>query len=117
MSRDWLGDIIKKEEKNEAKLKGMGQPLSREILEGNVLDRTVKNAGYLPHWIALQHEVRDRLLKIIPLLEVDSNRKDLDAEINSINILIKKYNSLCPTPMQKMLVSIDDIKSQVSRWE
>ncbi|MFN7250124.1 MAG: DnaJ family domain-containing protein [Anaerobacillus sp.] len=117
MTRDWLGDIINKDDKNEGKLKGMGKPLSREILEGNVLDRTVKNAGYLPQWVALQHEVRDRLHKILPLLEDISSRNKVEEEISSINLLIRKYNSICPAPMQKMVISFEDVKSQINRWQ
>ncbi|MCT8138183.1 DUF1992 domain-containing protein [Anaerobacillus sp. CMMVII] len=113
MSRDWLGDMINRDEK----LKGMGKPLSREVLEGNVLDRTIKNAGYVPQWIAIQQDVRDRLGKIILLLETPSETDQLNQEIAEINILVKKYNSLCPTPMQKMLISLDQAKSQIKSWE
>jgi hypothetical protein len=117
MSRDWLGDIINKSENIENKLKGMGKPLSKEILEGNVLDRTVKNAGYIPQWIALQHEVRDRLSKLVPLVDNASLRRNVEQEIDAINVIIKKYNSICPTPMQKILISMETITSQIHRWE
>lgn len=117
MTRDWLGDIINKDDKNEGKLKGMGKPLSRDILEGNVLDRTVKNAGYLPQWVALQHEVRDRLHKVLPLLDDISSRNEVEEEISSINLLIRKYNSICPTPMQKMVITFEEVKSQINRWQ
>ncbi len=114
MSRDWLGDLINKDEN----VKGMGKPLSREVLEGNVLDRTVKNAGYRPGWVALQQEVRERLVKVLPLLDNQTLHSErITQEINEINKLIKKYNSSCPPPLQKMLVSIDQIPQQIKRWE
>lgn len=117
ISRDWLGDIIKKDEQKEVKLKGMGKPLSRDVLEGNVLDRTVKNAGYLPEWVALQREVRDRLHKVTPLLDHETLPIKIADEIEAINIIIKKHNKICPTSMQKMPVSIEDFKSHINRWE
>ncbi|RXJ04091.1 DUF1992 domain-containing protein [Anaerobacillus alkaliphilus] len=114
MSRDWLGDLINKD----VPLKGMGKPLSREVLEGDVLDRTVKNAGYRPGWVGLQQQIRDRLAKVLPLLENRAlHNEKITQEVEEINILVKKYNSSCPPPMQKMLISIDDIPNQMKRWE
>ncbi len=115
MSRDWLGDIIKKHGDSNETLKGHGKPISKEVLEGNVLDRTIKNANYLPEWIALQHQIRDQLINLIKLRT--TNSKDLAAELNLINEKIKKYNRMCPAPMQKMLISLDIMEKQLNQWQ
>ncbi|MDG5788325.1 DUF1992 domain-containing protein [Evansella sp. AB-P1] len=119
MSRDLIGDMLRKDKENEGDLplKGKGKPLSREILEGDALDRTVKNAGFLPEWIRLQQKIRDRLI-------LTNNEKwnglaldKLENEVASINDLIKKYNKICPTKMQKMLLDPTRLESQLRNWE
>ncbi|MFV8828488.1 DnaJ family domain-containing protein [Alkalihalobacterium sp. APHAB7] len=117
MNSDWFGDILKDNEKSGERLKGMGKPLSRETLEGNVLDRTVKNAGYLPEWVSLQQEVRSRLITLIPNLQNVDRQNEIDQEIDAINILVKKYNKICPAPMQKMLITQELAETQLKRWE
>ncbi|OIJ12884.1 hypothetical protein BKP35_09975 [Anaerobacillus arseniciselenatis] len=118
MSRDLIGDMLKAKEKDVLyeKPRGMGKPLSREVLEGDVLDRTVKHAGYLPEWIKLQNEVRDRLLKVITLINTNPCDDDIDQEFQSINKFIKKYNQICPAKMQKMLVDREHVEKQVDSW-
>lgn len=118
MSRDLIGDMLKEKEKDNLykKPKGTGKPLPKEVLEVDVLDRTVKHAGYLPEWIKLQQEVRDRLLKVNEMIETKSSDEDIDVEIEAINTIVKKYNRLCPAKMQKMKIDRDRIEKQLNSW-
>ncbi|WP_051556481.1 hypothetical protein [Alkalihalobacterium bogoriense] len=115
MSRDWLGDMIKDFEKKEGPLKGSGKPLPDHILKGDVLDRTIQHANYRPEWLALQHSICNDIqlfIKERPTL----SRKEIQSKIETINKKIKKYNTLCPTPLQKMKVSKDTLEKQLSSW-
>lgn len=118
MSRDLIGDMLKAQKKDVLydKPKGFGKPLSREVLEGDVLDRTVKNAGYLPEWIKLQQDIRDQLNKLVSSIEGDTAEESIHQQIEEINKMVKKYNRICPTKMQKMLISRERATDQLKTW-
>ncbi|MCD8511346.1 MAG: DUF1992 domain-containing protein [Bacillus sp. (in: Bacteria)] len=118
MSRDLIGDMLKAKEKDVLyeKPKGFGKPLSREVLEGDVLDRTVKNAGFLPEWIKLQQEIRDQLSKVVSSMEGDILEESISQQIDEINQKVKKYNRICPTKMQKMLITWEQAAEQLKSW-
>ncbi|MBP3951179.1 DUF1992 domain-containing protein [Bacillus suaedae] len=118
MSRDWLGDIVSdygKDNKSN-RLKGFGEPLSSEVLNGNVLDRTIKNANYLPEWIALQHRIRDQLSKLLITQKDGRPTEEILLQVEAINQQIRKYNTICPPPMQKMKVFPDRIEAHLNQW-
>lgn len=115
LSRDWLGDMIKDFEKKEGPLKGSGKPLSDHVLKGDVLDRTIQHANYRPEWLALQHSIRDDIQQLIKNRSTLA-RKEIQSKIETLNKMIKKYNMLCPSPLQKMKISEDTIEKQLSHW-
>ena len=92
---DLIGDMLKKSDHSD--LKGKGKPLSKEYLKGDTLQhfqRIAKDAGFLPPWLRLQKEIAALIQKA-----------ERDTEIILINKKIDEYNTLCPPPMQRGIIS------------
>ena len=63
---DLMGDILKKHAQDGGmdNLKGQGKPLSKEYFSGDTFQhfqKLAKDAGFKPHWLKLQHEIRDEI--------------------------------------------------------
>lgn len=114
----WLDTAITEHEKDGGfdDLPGKGKPLKLDPNE-DAFASTLKNAGALPMWLALQHEIRDQIGKTIQLME---RRKDfgLESAIQEINAKIRQYNTKCPSPLlQKPLLNEQNIATQYERWK
>ncbi|WP_191566142.1 DnaJ family domain-containing protein [Metabacillus idriensis] len=114
-ARDLMGSIYKDYEKNGGyeKLPGMGKPLPKSALQGDIFTKIVKNAGYVPAWIKMQKDIKLRIEKLMKLNNVE--QRIVEAE--RINQEILKYNRACPAPLQKNLLSLDEIEKHYKLWE
>ena len=117
---DLMGDILRNYEKTGGMndLKGMGKPLSEDYFSGDVLQhfqKIAKDAGYKPHWLKLQHEIRDEL-KDIALKYTQGFKEDLQFRITKVNEKIMDYNKSCPPPMQKSSVRLESVENALKRW-
>jgi hypothetical protein len=95
--------------------KGKPIPIQSDRGEGAALNSILKNANVLPPWLELQHEIRDgikHLLELMPGLPDDH----IDTELDKINTKIKKYNNMCPPPLQKVRIFKDLIEKQYDKW-
>lgn len=118
---DLIGDILKEYTKKGGmdNLAGQGKPLSQEYFSGDTFQhfqRIAKDAGYKPHWLKLQHEIRDEVIAIIAIQRADS-ATDLELRIEKLNEKIVDYNKSCPPPMQKGSVSLSTIEAAIDRWK
>jgi len=106
---DLIGDILESSgEKDNFTGKGKGKPLPKNYMEKDILQNfqeKAKDAGFLPPWLTLQKE-------IISHLQTAEN----DYDIKSINKKIKKYNLICPTSMQKSLISRENLDKAKNHW-
>lgn len=117
---NWMDSIYKEYEKDGG-LKnnpGYGKPLPKTILHGSIYDNflnTAKQAGYLPPWIKLQQDIRKLVSQAVTLKSsnVDGN---LQSYINEINEKVVKYNSICPSHLQRVLVTEELLEQQYDRW-
>lgn len=114
-NRDLMSSIYKDYEKNRGieKLPGMGKPLPKSALHGDIFTSIVKNAGYLPGWIKMQKDIKLRIEKLMKLK--CNEQRILEAE--RINQEILKYNRACPAPLQKNLLSLDELEKHYKLWE
>ena len=115
---DLMGDILKKHtvEGGMDNLKGQGKPLSQEYFSGDTFQhfqRIAKDAGHMPHWLKLQHEIRDEVMAIA----ASPSSVELETRIAQLNSKIFAYNQSCPPPMQKGPVSLATIQSAIDRWQ
>lgn len=79
-------------------LAGHGKPLSQEYFSGDTFQhfqRIAKDAGYKPHWLNLQHEIRDELIAITAIQRADA-ATELELRIEKANEKIAEYNKSCP---------------------
>jgi hypothetical protein len=118
---DLIGDILKEYTKKGGmdNLPGHGKPLSQEYFSGDTFQhfqRIAKDAGYRPHWLNLQHEIRDEVLAIAAIHTTDTTT-DLESRIEKLNVKVFEYNKSCPPPMQKGSVSLSDIEAAIERWK
>lgn len=118
---DLIGEILREYEKTGGmdNLPGTGKPLPAEYFSGDLLQhfqRIANEQGYKPHWLKLQHEIRDQILAAQEKLQA-GKRKDVPLRIASINEKIHKFNQCCPTPLQKGSVTIENIDRMAGRWE
>lgn len=106
---DLIGDILESSgEKDNYTGEGKGKPLSKNYQKRDVFQNfqeKAKDAGFLPPWLKLQKEIAS---------SVHSAEKESD--IKAINKKIKKYNSMCPMPMQKSPISLDNLEKAKKVW-
>lgn len=104
---DLIGDILEASEEKD-NYKGKGKPLSKAYLEMNTyqhFQKIARDAGYLPPWLQLQKEISQL---------VYSCKTDLD--VRDINEKTSKYNTICPNPMQKSLISLNKLDEAKRIW-
>ncbi|WP_102028321.1 J-domain-containing protein [Salirhabdus sp. Marseille-P4669] len=106
---DLIGDIIKENNyEYEKELPGKGKPLPKDYMQKDTFQhfqKIAKDAGFLPPWLELQKEIRVLL-----------NAAKTESDIEVINLKIKKHNRICPTPMQKNLVSLSNLEQNKKNW-
>lgn len=116
-------DSIYKEYEKDGGLKnnpGYGKPLPKTILHGSIYDsflNTAKQAGYLPLWIKLQQEIRILVSQAVALKSANDFDRDLQSYINEINEKVAKYNSICPSHLQRVLFTEELLEQQYDRWK
>lgn len=118
---DLIGDILKEYTKKGGmdNLTGQGKPLPQEYFSGDTFQhfqRIAKDAGYKPHWLKLQHEVRDEVIAIGAVHAADT-ATNLESRVEKLNVKVFEYNKSCPPPMQKGSVSLSDIEAAIERWK
>ncbi|MBO0586292.1 DUF1992 domain-containing protein [Sporosarcina sp. E16_8] len=118
---DLIGDILKEYTKKGGmdNLAGQGKPLSQEYFSGDTFQHfqlIAKDAGYKPHWLKLQNEIRDEVLAIAAIRRADSTA-ELELRIDKLSGKIIEYNKSCPPPMQKGPVSLSNIEAAIDRWK
>lgn len=118
---DLIGEILREYEKTGGmdNLPGAGKPLPAEYFSGDLFQqfqRIANEQGYKPHWLKLQHEIRDGLRQTLQLLQTGKKR-DVPLRIARINEKIHEFNKSCPTPLQKGSVTIENIDRMAKRWE
>lgn len=90
-----------------------GQKFDKDVLEGDIVDRMVKNANYRPEWVEVQLKIRESIQALLYSSQPVS--KDL---IKPINTLIKRYNTICPPIMQKsFLITTASLEEQFEQWK
>ena len=102
------------------KLPGFGKPLPKNLFSGDIYNnflKTAKEAGYLPPFVALQKEIKQEMAKLLKMIEAGSAEEEINHIIDEMNIKVKKYNMECPTSMQKMLISLEDIELHAKIWQ
>ncbi|MGP1909822.1 DnaJ family domain-containing protein [Metabacillus sp. JX24] len=114
-NRDLMSSIYDEFEKKggAAKLPGMGKPLPKNALEGDIFSKIVKNANYLPAWLQRQKEIKKQIAIVMKLKDENQRIK----EVERINQEIIKYNRLCPPALQKSQLSSGHLESQYKQWE
>lgn len=110
-----------KEDLEEAKrLPGFGKPLPKNMFSGDIYSNflnTARGAGYLPPFVALQKEIRQKMTVLLNMIEAGSTEEEINSYIDEMNQKIKKYNMECPTSMQKILISLEDIELHAKIWK
>ncbi|WP_096435002.1 DnaJ family domain-containing protein [Alteribacter populi] len=116
--RDWFGEMYKKHEKlgDFEYLEGKGKRLSRDVLEGDVLDRTIKSANFVPEWVQKRKDILVEMKNVIEL-RPHLDDQELEEKIDQVNALVRKYNRKCPPVMQRGLVSEKNLEDRYKSWQ
>ncbi|GKV54686.1 hypothetical protein NCCP2222_06330 [Sporosarcina sp. NCCP-2222] len=117
---DLIGDILKRhtDDGGMENLKGQGKPLSKEYFSGDTFQhfqKIAKDAGYKPHWLKLQHEIRDELNDISFQMKQDASL-DMQERIQQVNEKIAEHNKHCPPPFVKGKVSVQSVETAKNFW-
>lgn len=107
--RDIMGERIKESDTDFKNLPGKGKPLPKDYLQKDTFQhfqKIAKDSGFLPPWLKLQKEIASLL-----------HTAKTETDIEEINTKIKKYNRMCPNPMQKGLVSLSNLERVKKNWE
>ncbi|MFD1927203.1 DnaJ family domain-containing protein [Sporosarcina siberiensis] len=118
---DLMGDILKKHAKDGGmeNLKGQGKPIPKEYFSGDTFQhfqKIAKEAGYKPHWLKLQHEIRDEVIVLSEIQKLNIVAVS-ESQIVQVNQKIAEYNKSCPPPLQKGTITVESIENAVSRWK
>lgn len=119
--RDFIGDMLKNDASNGEmeNLKGAGKPLSKEYLSGDTFQhfqRIAKDSGYKPHWLKLQHEIRNEIIEIEQLKSANPAINQ-EQRMAAVNKKISEYDKSCPPSLQKGRISYQNIEAARIRWE
>lgn len=117
---DLIGDILKEYAKTGGmdNLPGAGKPLPEEYFSGDIFQhfqRVANEAGHKPHWLKLQHEIRDGIQEAILQLS-KGKRSDVQLRVALLNDKIREFNQSCPTPLQKGSVKVENLDRALERW-
>lgn len=117
---DLIGDILKEYTKTGGmdNLPGAGKPLPADYFSGDLFQhfqRVANQAGHKPHWLKLQHDIRDGIQEAIMLLD-KNKRSDVQLKVALLNDKIHEFNQICPTPLQKGSVRAENLDAALERW-
>src|SRR5690625_7710647 len=100
---DLIGDILEASgEKDNYTGDGKGKPLPTDYLKKDLLQNfqeKAKEAGFIPSWLILQKEITGLV-----------HAAEAEQDISLINQNIKTYNTMCPTPMQKLPIHLGQLE-------
>lgn len=106
---DLIGDILSSSgEKDKHNEKWKGKPIPKDYLEMDTFQhfqKIAKDAGYLPPWLKLQKEISQLVCSC-----------KTEQDIKAINEKIRKYNTICPTQMQKNLITLEELDKAKGIW-
>lgn len=114
--RDWMDVAFKEYQESGGldHLSGQGQPLKH--LDQDVLNGVLKEAGYKPAWLELQHKIRDQLIQLIER-SASLDEQTLQLEVEQLNKLVAKLNREVPSPLlQKTRIFPDVMHQQLKHW-
>lgn len=114
---DWLDEAVREFEANGGMehVKGKGKPL--QLATGDPVNGVLKTANVKPHWLELQHEIRDELRGLKEQVERGAAVR-ADRTLQAINVKISRYNALVPHyTMQKSKVEPQTLAKQLESWE
>lgn len=122
-NNDNLIDQIVKDSKIDEEVKknpGFGKPFPKSFFSGDTYSNFLniaKNAGYLPPWINLQKEIREKIALTLKMIEQNAIESKIKDFIDEINVKIAKYNDTCPPNMQRGRINLENIVSQYKFWK
>lgn len=111
-------------------LRGKGKPIPAELLlsadETWLAGKTLANAGFLPPWLQLQHEIEDDLAecrrlveraeRFPPLANRDLPLNELRTRLEAIRDKTRRYNLMVPAmALQRPLPTTDDLVQRMAR--
>jgi hypothetical protein len=111
-------------------LRGKGKPIPAELLVSGddawLAGKTLANAGFLPPWLQLQHEIEDdvqacRLLverteRFPPLANRDLPVQELRRRLEEIRAKTRRYNLMAPTmSLQRPLPETQELLERMAR--
>ena len=106
---DLIGDMLERSgEKDNYQGPGKGKPFRKDYLQQDLFQnfqKVAKDAGFLPQWLKFQKEIASLI-----------HSAETADDINMINAKIKKYNSICPPPMQKNQISLASLENAKKLW-
>lgn len=113
-SGDWFDQMFQEyQEKGGFDHIPQGQKFNKDVLEGDIVDRMLKNANYRPEWVEVQLKIRQAIQDLI-----DSSESITKDKLKPINVLIKRYNTICPPIMQRSPLTItDSLEVQYEQWK
>ncbi|HEV7213552.1 MAG TPA: DUF1992 domain-containing protein [Chloroflexota bacterium] len=111
-------------------LRGKGKPIPAELLvsadDAWLAGKALANAGFLPPWLQLQHEIEDDLAQCRRLVERTerfpplANRErpltELRSRLDGIRAKTRRYNLMVPTmSLQRPLPNSDDLLQRLEQ--
>ncbi len=118
----FIDQIVKDSKMDEEVRKnpGFGKPFPNSFFSGDLYSNFLnqaKNAGYLPPWINLQKEIREKVALTLKMIEQNTDESKIKDLIDDINVKIAKYNEACPPNMQRGRISLENIADKYKYWE
>ncbi|MCS1352716.1 DUF1992 domain-containing protein [Mechercharimyces sp. CAU 1602] len=99
-------------------LPGYGRPISKKALQGSVLNSVLKESGYKPPWLELQHRIRAEFTELLRIVEEEGEgNQEVEEKLRILNEQVIKYNQICPVQMQKSAITLMEMKYQYKVWE
>ncbi|MCL6443583.1 MAG: DUF1992 domain-containing protein [Alicyclobacillus sp.] len=115
----WMDEIVREHAAQGGfdDLDGKGRPLSLDNSGGEfMVNRIMKNAGVLPPWLELQHDIGKRVQALLKRLDTHPDL-DVTSDLEEINQKIHKYNRLCPsTLLYKAPLTRANLAQQAVHW-
>jgi len=117
--RTWVDAMIEQHQRDGGfdGLENKGKPLNLEADVGfeGLVNRTLKQAKFLPKWLELQHQIYRELKVIVQKLEANP---EATVDWPKLQQSIRAYNASCPhASLQKPMVNKDNLRTVIQRFE
>jgi hypothetical protein len=111
-------------------LRGKGKPIPAELLfsrdDAWLAGKTLANAGFLPPWLQLQHEIDDdmqacrflveRTERFPPLANRDLPMRELRRRLDEVRAKTRRYNLMVPTmSLQRPVPATEALLQRMAR--